>query len=102
MITGDIPTSGAPARPAIDASDAPAEQRPHELVLAISDVHSGRNKIQMRLPVSLATVALREGARFLPPGHHHQLLLEALEQQTTLELSLFDKGNDELVTVTIQ
>lgn len=68
----------------------------------ITDLHSGRRKVELRLPANVAAVALRQGARLIPPGHNAAELTEALQREQPLDLLLVDESNGERIVITIR
>jgi len=85
----------------MDAPQTP-QPRSRELHIQIDDLQSGRRKVDVRLPINLAAVALRAGVRLLPPGAETQQLSTALAAGTPLALQLQDEANGERIVITIQ
>lgn len=81
--------------------EQPLNTPSRELHIAITDVRTGQRKVDLRLPLQLAAVALRSGARLLPPGHDPEALVVALENGTPLDLNVVDQANGERVVITI-
>lgn len=53
--------------------------RTHTLRIRITDTGAGQLKVALALPASLVSVALRQGARLLPPGQTTVDVLNAIE-----------------------
>ncbi len=86
----------------MDATPKSGKERSRELHIQIDDLQTGQHKVDMRLPINLAAVALRSGARLLPPGQDTQQLAGALDAGTPLALHLKDEANGERIVITIQ
>ena len=86
----------------MDSGQASSILRSRELHIQIDDLQTGRHKVDVRLPTNLAAVALRSGARLVPPGHDVQQLVTALDEGMPLDLHLQDEANGELIVITIQ
>ncbi|MBA3943177.1 MAG: hypothetical protein H0X37_01285 [Herpetosiphonaceae bacterium] len=86
----------------MDTPPTSGKERSRELHIRIDDLQTGQHKVDVRIPTNLAAVALRSGARLLPPNQDTQQLTGALDAGTPLDLHLEDTANGERIMITIQ
>lgn len=78
------------------------QSRSRVLRIRITDVETGRLKVGLTLPAGLVPVALRQGARLVPPGQTDFDLVAALEQeQDNTTLVVDDARNGERVEISL-
>lgn len=73
----------------------------HAFHMQITDIKTGRRKIELHLPANLAAVALRSGAQLLPAGYDPAQLVEALEEAHTFALEVVDELNGERIVISV-
>ena len=104
---GPPPREATPAdtRAASSASHALAHDhqlRHRVLRIRITDVETGRLKVGLTLPAGLVPVALRQGARLLPPGQTDLDLVAAIENNDLQSpLIVEDAENGERVEISL-
>ena len=79
------------------------ELRHRVLRIRITDIETGRLKVGLTLPASLVSVAVRMGARLVPPGHDATELLAAIERAELPEpFVVDDEQNGERVEISME
>lgn len=81
------------------------ERQPRSRVLRIrvTDSESGRLRVSLALPIGLVRVAIRQGARLLPPGQEGRDLLLAAERSDFCEpVIVHDEKHGEQIEVSIE
>ena len=73
------------------------------LHIRITDMDTGRLKVGLSLPVSLVSVAMRLGARLVPPGHDAAKLVAVAERGDHAgPVIVDDEGNRERVEISLE
>ncbi|MDQ5854328.1 MAG: hypothetical protein M3380_20110 [Chloroflexota bacterium] len=79
------------------------ELRHRVLRIRITDIETGRLKVGLTLHASLVSVAVRMGARLVPPGHDPTDLLAAIERAELPEpFVVDDEQNGERVEISME
>ena len=78
-------------------------RRQRVLRVRITDVVTGRLKVGLSLPAGLVAVALRQGARLIPPGHDDLDLVAAIDQgDLQAPVVIEDEQNGERVEISLE
>jgi len=95
-LDGDTPEAGK-------ADAGPRQQRQRVLRIRITEVETGQHKVGMTFPVNLVSVALRQGARFVPSNLLDFDLVRAIERgELHSPLILHDERNGERVEISVE
>lgn len=79
------------------------DQRQHVLRIRITEVETGQHKVEMTLPIGLVSVALRQGARLLPPNMTGFDLVGAIERgELRTPLMFHDEQNGERIEIQVE
>ncbi len=96
------PTDGG--RPEAGSAEThPRAQRQRVLRIRITEVETGQHKVGMVFPVNLVSVAVRQGARFVPSNLMNFDLVGAIERgELSSPLILHDEQNGERVEISVE
>ena len=79
------------------------ELRHRVLRVRITDIETGRLKVGLTVPAGLVSVAVRLGARLVPPGHDDAELVDAIERaELPSPLIIDDEQNGERVEISME
>lgn len=90
---------------ALDGDDPQAANAGRWLHVRVADAHSGRNKVNVTIPISLVDVGLKMGARFAPEMEGFDLtrIAELIKSGASGQvLEVHDSENNELVQIFVE
>ena len=87
------------------AKKAPNARDPRWLRVRITDVESGRTKVSVNIPMSLVSVGIKMGARFVPTSanFNYQGVLDAIKSGATGKIvDIEDQDEGERIEIWIE